>query len=445
LKAKEAGTLVKAITQEELKRKEEAMLQEVLERRLPHMKVFSNSWTSQSGSENSNAIWQKLGVGASHSLAVVIDKVMAYLEREETRVKEKSNNKANLSSLVSPLADRSRKAFGMTLVQFNESLNYEAVQQEADQIWLVSRKGLKEGQDIVPRTVRRLESGWVCSCNMPVYLGVPCRHISCVCVKLQIAIPVQCVNSRWLKDSLQPEVRLKYVSPFQSKQASIVSDCGLEENRVDEMEMEMEIADFDQFVAENGGEFGEDSCIDSADVVVLDGATGKPLEKISPKERRNELTNYFYQLVQRIGFGKGSMETMDDLEQCLKNWEEQHLKDSGGIGLAASVKTTGRPPEHALKPGNQKARSNAVRTKKPYKCGVCGKTGHTAGSKCPEKCMQCPAGTKNHKKGECPSKKRERQGLAGRRRGAKGKEKTEEEEVRGCGGKHRLYKRFEQR
>jgi hypothetical protein len=433
-KAKEAGTLVKAITQEELKRKEEAMLQEVLERRLPHMKVFSNSWTSQSGSENSNAIWQKLGVGASHSLAVVIDKVMAYLEREETRVKEKSNNKANLSSLVSPLADRlSRKAFGMTLVQFNESLNYEAVQQEADQIWLVSRKGLKEGQDIVPRTVRRLESGWVCSCNMPVYLGVPCRHISCVCVKLQMAIPVQCVNSRWLKDSLQPEVRLKYVSPFQSKQASIVSDCGLEENRVDEMGMEMEIADFDQFVAENGGKFGEDSCIDSADVVVLDGATGKPLEKISPKERRNELTNYFYQLVQRIGFGKGSMETMDDLEQCLKNWEERHLKDSGGIGLAASVKTTGRPPEHALKPGNQKARSNAVRTKKPYKCGVCGKTGHTAGSKCPEKCMQCPAGTKNHKKGECPSKKRDKD-LQEEEEGPKEKKKQKKKRSEGAEG-----------
>jgi hypothetical protein len=138
LKAKEAGTLVKGIAQEDLKRKEEAMLHEVLERRLPHMKVFSNSWTSQSGSENSNAIWQKLGVGASHSLAVVIDKVMAYLEREETRIKEKSNNKANLSSLVSPLADRlSQKAFGMTLVQFNESLNYEAFQQDADQIWLV--------------------------------------------------------------------------------------------------------------------------------------------------------------------------------------------------------------------------------------------------------------------------------------------------------------------
>ena len=127
------------------------------------------------------------------------------------------------------------------------------------------------------------------------------------------------------------------------------------------------------------------------------------------------------------------MESLDDLEQCLKNWEERHLKDSGGIGLAASVKTTGRPPEHALKPGNQKARSNAVRTKKPYKCGVCGKTGHTAGSKCPEKCMQCPAGTKNHKKGECPSKKRDKD-LQEEEEGPKEKKKQKKKRSEGAEG-----------
>jgi hypothetical protein len=342
-------------------------------------------------------------------LAVVIDKVMAYLEREETRIKEKSNNKANLSSLVSPLADRlSQKAFGMTLVQFNESLNYEAFQQDADQIWLVSRKGLKEGQDFVPRTVRRLERGFVCSCNMPVYLGVPCRHISCVLVKLQMAIPVECVNSRWLKNSLQPEVRLKYVSPFQSKQASIVSDCGLEENRFDEMEMEMEIADFDQFVAENGGDFGEDSCIDSADVVVLDGGTGKPLEKISPKERRNELTNYFYQSVQRIGFGNGSREVMDDLELCLRNWEEKHLKDSGGLGLAASVKTTGRPPEHALKPGNHKRDPMQSKRRSLTNVAFVARLVILLVQNAPRSACNVLQEPKNHKKGECPSKKRDK-------------------------------------
>jgi hypothetical protein len=399
---------VKAITHDDLRRKEEAMLEEVLGRRLPTLQVFSNAWTSQSAAENTNSIWQKLGVGASHSLAVVVDKVMAYLEREEARSKEKKNNKANLSALVSSLADRlSQKAFGMTLVQFNEGLNYEAIQQEADHIWLVSRKGLKEGQDVFPRTVGQLESGWICSCNMPIYLGIPCRHISCVMVKLQMLIPGQSVNSRWLKDSLQPEVHLKNKSPFQSKQefANVVNG-GPEEEVAEEIALEVEAGDFEQYVADNGGEFGEDSFMDSADVVILDGGSGKPLEKITPKERRNELSSYFYQLVQRIGFGKGSLDIMDDLEQCLKNWEEKHLKESGGLGLAASLRTSGRPPEHALKPGNHQSRTNAVKSKKAYKCSICGKTGHTAGSKCPDKCLQCPAGTKNHKKGNCPSKKR---------------------------------------
>ncbi len=219
------------------------MLQEVLERRLPTLKVFSNAWTSQSGAENTNSIWQKLGVGASHCLAVVVDKVMAYLEREETRSKEKKNSKANLSALVSSFADRlSQKAFGMTLVQFNEGLNYDAIQQEADHIWLVSRKGLKEGQDVFSRTVRQLESGWICSCNMPIYLGIACRHVVCVMVKLQMAIPSQCVNSRWFKDSLQPAVHLKNKSPFQSKQevASMVNGGEPEEQIGDEIALQAE-------------------------------------------------------------------------------------------------------------------------------------------------------------------------------------------------------------
>ena len=74
----------------------------------------------------------------------------------------------------------------------------------------------------------------------------------------------------------------------------------------------------------------------------------------------------------------------------------------------ASVKTTGRPPEHSLKPGNHQPRTNAVKTKKAYKCSICGKTGHTAGSRCPDKCLDCPAGIKNHKKGNCPTGKTEK-------------------------------------
>jgi hypothetical protein len=103
---------------------------------------------------------KSLELGASHSLAVVVDKVMAYLEREEARSKEKRNSKTNLSPLVSSLADQlSQKAFSMTLTQFSEGLNYEAHQQQERQFWLVSRKGLKEGKELFPRTVRQLESG----------------------------------------------------------------------------------------------------------------------------------------------------------------------------------------------------------------------------------------------------------------------------------------------
>jgi hypothetical protein len=113
--------------------------------------------------------------------------------------------------------------------------------------------------------------------------------------------------------------------------------------------------------------------------------------------------------VQRIGYGKASLEAMDELEKCLNVWEETHMKETGGFGLAASVKTIGRPPEHALKPGNNQPRSNGVKSKKPYKCGICGKVGHTAGSKCPEKCWDCPKDTKSHKKGNCPTLKRGRE------------------------------------
>lgn len=407
----EARELVQGISQHDLKEKEQTMLDQVLTRRLQTLKVFSNGWNSQSGAENTNSIWQNLGVGASHSLAVVVDKLLAYLEREESRSKEKANSKTNLSPLVSPLADHlSQKAFSLILTQFNEVHNYEAKMQGDGKVWHVSRKGLDGEQDLLSRTVRQLESGWSCSCNMPVYLGIHCRHILCVMVQLQLKVPWESAHSRWWRDSKQPQIQLRNISPFQAKQGigTDVDSRPAEEDFPEGVDLGPEAVPFEQYIAENGGDFGEDSVVESVDIVVMQGGA-KPLDKISPKERRNELTNHFYQLVQRIGYGKGSLEALDELEKCLIVWEETHVKETGGFGLAASVKSTGRPPEHALKPGNNQSRSNGVKSKKPYKCGICGKVGHTAGSKCPEKCWDCPKDTKNHRKGNCPTLKRGRE------------------------------------
>jgi hypothetical protein len=67
-------------------------------------------------------------------------------------------------------------------------------------------------------------------------------------VKLQMAIPSQCVNSRWFKDSLQPAVHLKNKSPFQSKQelASMVNGGEPEEQIADEIALQAEAGDFEQ-------------------------------------------------------------------------------------------------------------------------------------------------------------------------------------------------------
>ena len=110
---------------------------------------------------------------------------------------------------------------------------------------------------------------------------------------------------------------------------------------------------------------GEDSGgeNDDVDVVLLSGREGGKM-RITPSEKRNEVLNHMYHLVQKIGYGNGSVEVLEDLEQCIRNWEEEHLKKSEGIGLAPSIKTLGRPPEHALKPGNRSARSNSVKSKK---------------------------------------------------------------------------------
>jgi hypothetical protein len=64
------------------------MFNEVLGRKLASLKWFSNAWNSQSGAETCNSIWKKLGVGPSNSLAVVVDKLLAFFEREEVRDKE---------------------------------------------------------------------------------------------------------------------------------------------------------------------------------------------------------------------------------------------------------------------------------------------------------------------------------------------------------------------
>ena len=172
--------------------------------------------------------------------------------------------------------------------------------------------------------------------------------------------------------------------------------------------------------------------------------------RITPSEKRNEVLNHMYHLVQKIGYGNGSVEVLEDLEQCIRNWEEEHLKKSEGIGLAPSIKTLGRPPEHALKPGNRNARSNSVKSKKVYKCGVCGKEGHTAGSKCPQICLKCPSGVKKHKKDECPDKSdgeeegsKQKKSKKTQKKKKKKKMESEKEENDGAGGPKSKKKKTE--
>jgi Ulp1 protease family, C-terminal catalytic domain/SWIM zinc finger len=415
----EAKVLVGKIQDPILKQKEETMLEEVLKRGLGSLKVFSNVWNSQSGAENSNSVLHRLKIGPSFSLAVVLDKILAHCVRDEVRRKEKVNSKMNLSPLIAPLAtELSQKSFGMLLTQFNEGLNY-AVEKTSVGLFILTRRGLQQGTDVFPRTVKRLKNGnWSCSCNRPVYSGILCRHILCVLILKQEVVQKEWVNPRWWRDDLQPKVDLRRKSPFVNVSAEkdlMVAD-GNREVEVEKEDVNIEdCVGFEEFIEENGGDFGEDSLLDSEDAVVLN-SKGKSLEKITAKERRNEVVNRFYQLVQRIGYGTGSIEVLDDLDSCLEDWEAKMLKHTDGMGLAGSIRTTGRPREHALKPGNHKARSNAARSKKTYKCSICKKEGHTAGTKCPEKCWDCPVSAGNHKKGSCSGKRgREEEVVEGRK------------------------------
>lgn len=411
------------------------MLEHVLTRRLPFLKVFSNCWTSQSGAETTNSVWQRLGIGASVELSVVLDKLLAYLEREETRPKGKENSTKNLSVLVRELGSKiSAKAFSLTLVQFNQACNYNIETIADGSIWKVCRRrngeerkgeNRKEEEGFAPRTVRRNDSlFWGCSCNMLVYHGLFCRHILCVMINLELNVPFDKMHSRWWRDSLQPEVRLLNESPFskQSEKKSQVEENvqsldAIEENDnrgrdpvlnvefEDGMSVPFAAEDFGNFLENNGGKGGQNSMEESAseDAVVLNKASN-PIA-LTASERRNELCNNFYRLVQRIGFGRGCFPVFDDLEKCVEDWEARNFKASEGFSLSASIATVGRPMQHSLKPGMNQARSNGVKVKKTYKCGICGAQGHTASSRCPEKCVDCPQSVKAHKKECCPKAK----------------------------------------
>ena len=401
------------------------MLDHILERRLLTLNVFSNGWNSQSGAENTNGIWQKLFVGPAHSLPIVCDKIVAFLSREELRKQNDvvtNVSKASISPFLMTLAtDLSSKPFEMTLAQFNDSLNYDFDAIDENVSWRVWRRGVavKEGQDLAFRTVRLEGSRWSCSCNLLVYRGIPCKHVLRIMTHLQIRVPLEVVNSRWYKRSLQPKVTLRNESPFLAKlqlkgdqEVEKVVDAAPQFDEDDEDVLGMRLdsfdligpADFDERAASIGFLVGEGSDIDaeSADALVLERGPKEPV-KVTRKERRNELSNRFYHLLQRIGFGPKSIELMDDLDKALTLWEEQNLSESAGIGLSASVRTLGRPPEHALKPGNQKPRSNGVASKKRYRCSICHSTAHTAGPRCPEACVECASkrGVKAHRKGAC--------------------------------------------
>merc|ERR1711991_902566 len=176
------------------------------------------------------------------------------------------------------------------------------------------------------------------------------RHILCVAISVREVICKEWIHSRWWRDKLQPEVNLRRKSPFVSinNEGEVVVGSGKEADdpNIEDVEGRQEIVQIEEFLESNGGDFEMGSMLDSDDIAIMDG-NGAKLTKKTPKERRNELVNRFYHLVQKIGFGPGSIDVMDDLDACLDEWEGKRLKETNGMGLSANIRTFGAPPTHA--------------------------------------------------------------------------------------------------
>lgn len=370
-----------------LKDKHLAFLNEIVGcRLLARSTTFTNRWTSQSAAESMNAVMQRLGVGPEVPLPAVLDKLICFMEREERETdcwKAFTLQQQEEKFIGSLQVSVTKSAFIKIRQQYDSAVHLACVK-----ITEASFSVQSTSSDKRPRTVEKTQDGkWKCSCNMGIYMGIPCRHQIAVLVALKNPVELVMVDGRWWRSSLQPHVYFAHGSPFsKSSHDRMVQDASPIDGAVPSAATMREEPDAPKPTAVGAESIEDSDCLvasvgNSSDgdmpVYCVDGKlVALPLK---PSEVRNEVQSVLREVLNAIGLGPGSIEKMRDLEETVQHWAAKSIAQPLKSGIAAlpNNRTVGAPRKVRLEAGGRKARHNGKKSKVKYKCSNCGEEGHT--------------------------------------------------------------------
>jgi len=378
-----------------------AMLDEIVAfRLLPRSTKFTCKWNSQSAAESMNSVMQRIGVGADVSLPLVLDKLIGHMERQERasdawKRRELATQQAKYIGALQ--GHVTKKAFKQIALQYDSAVLLVCTK-ETDASYTVRSKS--SGKE--PRAVQKRDgSVWVCSCNMAVYMGVPCRHQIAVLLMLEQVLPIEMVDGRWWSSARQPDVTLANASPFRERNVTVAHPAPSTTGTMP--------AHFSLLTDTGAGEaVAPDAVIadqppdtplaardsSAADVLALASAgnssdgdmpvyhvDGKPVAiPLKPSEVRNEVLAELRGGINAIGLGPGSIEKLRDLQENFRRWTATAVEQPAvrrGLTLMPSVRTVGAPQKLRLEAGPRKARLNGKRSKAVVTCSKCKQPGHT--------------------------------------------------------------------
>eukprot|EP00918_Siedleckia_nematoides_P002685 GHVU01006105.1.p1 GENE.GHVU01006105.1~~GHVU01006105.1.p1 ORF type:complete len:512 (+),score=30.43 GHVU01006105.1:257-1792(+) len=401
--------LISGISNEGARRILDGYFKEAVDQRcLLQVDHLTHRYTSQSIVESLFAVLKKVNIDTSRRVGDVVRSLSFYLENSGIR-RNASESKGMCTDVVIPteLNDTYVQLtdfcfFSLFLPEYASASSYEPRYDVEHDEYHVGRRGLSSTNSY--RTVRLASDGSVtCSCNFPVYRGLPCRHtIAALTSSAGSFVFSPCsFNTMWIRN--QPAISFRNNSPYtfewQRSPATLSSESSDEDaaprstHRSKRRAATSSVVEAperprkrvvltspsessDEDAAPRSTHRSKRRAATSSVVeaperprkrVVLEQRTARP-GSLPPSAANSDLRHYAMNIVDRAGHNP---QLIQALQGCFSAIETSLLqpRDDDLISTQYAEPRSGQPQQRRL--------GGAKRHKKQYRCSRCGQLGHT--------------------------------------------------------------------
>eukprot|EP00918_Siedleckia_nematoides_P015274 GHVU01033053.1.p1 GENE.GHVU01033053.1~~GHVU01033053.1.p1 ORF type:complete len:427 (-),score=35.83 GHVU01033053.1:1120-2400(-) len=365
---------------QQLRKKLEAFCNTVkTSRKYCSVATWSCGFTSSSVAESQNSRFKKVDMRPNRPLADVLSSLTALLENLGVRDRNFGYKRAPEAVAASGAYITEYALRELVMPELTASSDYVVIA-NGEQTYHVnhrlSRSPCKHYH------VVRTDADTVCTCNMGVVVGVPCRHILAVMMSLgqgYVHHP-QLFSDHWVKHVPHFEIVLtrEDIQPQEASSSSSPQSPAAVGVTVPPPGAAEPACDVSGVV---GPSTSPDEAATRRPLVVECAGRGRAGVSMTPSQYNADMSLRAQNLVQRMGHDVPKLQQLEEVFDTLerKTWPagtQEPGRDGGRLVLQPAEARGGYPRSLRLKAPVVAPRSNGVAKRKSYVCKLCGGKGH---------------------------------------------------------------------